>query len=105
MAPPMVLAEIDLKLARGMAAVLAHASLGIWVNVTIKKNAEEMQRHGHFHLVLNQSRVMGTFTGALVSSLVLRLLTTHKHTLLIIPSVMFPSAIVLRLSLCSLNLA
>lgn len=74
--------------------------------MTIKENAEEMQRHWHFYLVLNQSRVMSMCTGALVSSLVLRLLTqSQAHCDLIIPSVMLPSAIILRLSLCSLNLA
>lgn len=47
-----------------------------------------MQRHQHFRLDLNQSRVMGVCTGALVSCLVLRLLhQPQAHCVLTIPSV------------------
>lgn len=56
--------------------------------MTIKTNTEKTQRHQHFHLGLHQSRVMGVRTGALVSSLVLRLLTQPQaHCVLTIPSV------------------
>lgn len=66
--------------------------LSIWVNMTIKENAEKMQRRQHFHLGLNQSRVMGMCTGAWVSSLVLRLpIQPQAHCVLITPSVMTSS--------------